>query len=145
MVVNAVSFGKRDNENNPTGGKWIGTGLGVAYGGYSAYSGYTFAKALNTDAGAKVLTSGNIDEVDKFIKNSKLDSLSKWLYSKSINLSKKVDKLDASKQQSKKMIEIFKMQAQLKKFRISPIVITGLLGLGIGAIVDHFRKKDEDD
>lgn len=148
-MVNAVSFGKRDNENNPTGGKWIGAGVGAIAGGGLTYNSFGLIKKTDEFLSSKevvdALNAGNIDKLKALVSNNfKMNKN----YKKAL-----LEIIEKDKKNPKALIEEFSMQAKglkaLNKFKTAGMVvwigILGLVGLGLGAIVDHFRRKDEDD
>lgn len=149
MVVNAVSFGKRDSENNPTGGKWIGAGAGAAWGGYRVYKMNAMYNELDaflaTDAGKKIYDCKNIDSLKKFFTGSTLSAKVKKDFTKGIELAQM---FGADKQTNFVDSYIAALKGP-KKFKMIGLAIGAgfltLIGLGVGAIVDHFRKHGEDD
>lgn len=148
-MVNAVSFGKRDNENNPTGGKWIGAGAGVAYAGYNTYKGNKLRKEIDefmsSDAGKKVSDCKDIEALKKFFSESTLSVKTKKAYN---NVFKSIQwtKLDKQPGFMEKFVEELKHPKKPNKLLTGIYFgVLALIGLGLGAIVDHFRKKDEED
>lgn len=146
-MVNAVSFGKRDNENNPTGGKWIGAGLGAAWSGYSVYKTNKYLKQVDdfvaSDSGKKIYECKNIDAIKDVINKSNINAKFKKAQLASIKVLQMFIKDEAE------VTKAFKASLIDRRGK-TPILIAGfifkvLIGLGLGAIVDHFRKKDEDD
>lgn len=148
-MINAVSFGKRDNENNPTGGKWIGAGLGATWGGYQMYKGTRISKEmdvfLSTEAGKKINNCKDLESLKKFINASSLSAKTKKEYARGIKLAQWTN-LDKQPGFVENYIATLKGP---KKARALGVVIgigfVTLVGLGLGAIVDHFRKHDEED
>lgn len=148
-MVNSVSFGKRDNENNPTGGKWIGAGLGTALGGYRMYKVNKMYNELDeflaTDAGKKLSNCKDSESLKKSFSESSLSATTK----------KECNRLIKNAQffgTDKKPNFVNNFIASLnvpKKIRTVGLTIglglLALIGLGLGAIVDHFRKHDEED
>lgn len=153
MVLNAVNFGKRDNENNPTGGKWIGAGVGLAWAGYSVYNQNKSKKEIQeflaTAAGKKVDECKDFDSFRKFLNESTLSKKTKNIENASLNVAQwgaKFNKAKSPIEIAKDFINQFKNSKKLGAgIVIFNLAILGAIGLGIGAIVDHFRKKDEDD
>lgn len=148
-MINAVSFGKRDNENNPTGGKWIGTGLGAAWGGYRMHKYNKMYNELDTflatDAGKKIRDCKNSESLIKFFEGSTLSAKAKKEFSSQI----KVAQMFGGDKQPNFVEAYISALKGPKKFKMIGLAIGAgfltLVGLGIGAIVDHFRKHDEED
>lgn len=152
-MVNAVSFGKHDNENNPTGGKWIGTALGAALGGYAVYDTNKAKKEIQeflaTAAGKKVDECKDFDSFRKFLNESTLSKRTKNIENTNLNVAQwgaKYNKAKSPIEIAKDFINQFKNSKKLGAGGvIFNLAFFGAIGLGLGAIVDHFRKKDEDD
>jgi hypothetical protein len=147
-MVNAVSFGrigKRDNENNPTGGKWIGAGLGAAWGGYVIYKNNEITdeidKFMTPDKSKKIAECKDFETLKKIINESNLSEKIKKRYSKLFDFSKK-----SHRQNEFESVQDYVKGLQNPKAGkpLLPLVLvfTTLVGLGIGAIIDHFRKDD---
>lgn len=149
-MVNAVSFGKRDNENNPTGGKWIGAGLGAAWGAYGIYSNNKITKEiqefLTTTAGKKIDECKDFDSFKRFINESTLSQKAKNIQNAGIKGAQWVMKVTKTQDQTKIANDFITKFKNSKKAGAANIIFSlaflGAIGLGIGAIVDHFRKKD---
>ena len=145
FMLNSVSFGKHDKENNQTGGKWICAGLGAASGGYLIYSGNKSInevdKFMTTDASKKVAECKDFETLKKLINESNLSEKLKKRYNKLFDFSKKHSKNELQSVQD--YIKALQSPKKGKPFLYAGLVFTTLLGLGIGAIVDHFRRNDE--
>lgn len=131
-------------KSNPTGGKIAGAALGV---GLAAYKWPKSKKNINiadefysSDKMKAAAGSNNLDEVIKVINESKLDAKGK---------SKMIECFKALHEQNilKDSIENLTKATSISKKYFTPIAValsalTVLLGVGLGAIVDHFRKDD---
>lgn len=146
-MLNAVSFGGRNNDNNPTGGKWIGTGLGAAWGGYLIYKFNKTAdeidKFMTPEASKKVAECKDFDALTKIIKESNLSENLKKRFFKLFEFSKKHNKDELKKVQG--YVEGLQKPRTGKPILVAAVLFSTLLGLGLGAIVDHFRKNDRED
>lgn len=143
-MLNAVSFGRRNNDNNPTGGKWIGTGLGAAWGGYVIYKNNKIIdeidKFMTTDKSKKIAECKDFETLKKIIDESNLSEKIKKRYAKLFDFSKKHSKDELKSVQD--YIKGLQNPKAAKSLLPLIIVFTTLVGLGVGAIVDHLRRDD---
>ena len=143
-MVDSVSAQQNDNRtNHPNMGKGVGT---LAGGGLSAYMWHTGAKtfkevdSFKLSDEAKAITDNK--SAQTIIENSKLSPKSKKQLLGEVKIQEIIFKGNF-----KDVIKDYPEASKLIKKVKTPsyafmTVATVLLGLGIGAIVDHFRKKD---
>lgn len=144
-MVNSVLA---NNENkNPTTGKWIGAGIGASWSGYRCYK-----------------TNKNLKNYDEFLASKevkdilKAENINKFrsMVSDNSKISKKIQKkllyfIDKNKNNPVHITNGISFESQrikvFNKFKtpamIVLVIITSGIGLGLGAIIDYFRKKDD--
>lgn len=146
-VISAQAPMNKDSSGSNIG-KVIGSSLGTAYGGYKMYqsikNGKEIDQFLSTDAGKKVLNSSDSENINKLIKESDLSNKIKNELVQAFALLKRFHNSD------QKLVENIKyvLEGSAKPNKAVGVLLVGLtalFGLGIGAIVDHFRNNGNDE
>lgn len=143
-MVDSVSA-SNDNKRSPLG-KELGAAAGAAWGGYQVYKDHKNLKErdafIATDEGKALSECNSFAELKSKIDASKISNGLKKMFNRQINI---LTKLGGDTPENVKQLVRSTVTAKGRTpIMVAAIAIMTLLGLGVGAIVDHFRNKDKD-